>query len=66
MGGYCDNGSQTLEAFVNGKPFNGDPRTIPLTQHEDIVLAFGTPSELPNPIPSSYSPSISTSCAPSC
>jgi hypothetical protein len=66
LGGYCNDGSQALQAFVDGNPFSGDPRTIPLTQHEDIVLAFGTTSELPSPIPSTYSPSISASCAPSC
>jgi len=66
IGGYCDAGSATLKAFVNGTAFTGDPRTIPLTQHEDIVLAYGTSAELPNPVPSTYSRSISTTCAPDC
>jgi hypothetical protein len=66
IGGYCNDSSQTLTAYLNGTLYTGDPRTIPLTQHEDIVLAFGTPSELPDPVPSSYSPSISPTCAPSC
>jgi len=66
LGGYCDEGAKTLRAFVDGKPFAGDPRTIPLRQHEDIVLAYGTAAQLPDPIPSTYSDSISTTCAPSC
>jgi hypothetical protein len=66
LGGYCDDGAKTLRAFVDGKPFPGDPRTIPLRQHEDIVLAYGAPAQLPDPIPSTYSSSFSTTCAPSC
>jgi hypothetical protein len=66
IGGYCPQGSATLKAFVNGKAHAGDPRNIALTQHEDIVLAYGTPAELPNPIPATYSGSISSYCAPSC
>jgi hypothetical protein len=66
IGSYCPDGSATLKAFVNGAPYTGDPRTIPLTQHEDIVLAYGTPAQLPDPIPSTYAGTISTSCAPDC
>jgi len=66
MGGLCNAGADQLHAFVNGKPVTGDPRSIALTQHEDIVLTYGTEKELPKPIPSHYSPSISTTCAPDC
>jgi hypothetical protein len=63
---YCATGSATLKAFVNGASYTGDPRTIPLTQHEDIVLAYGTPAQLPNPVPSTYAGTISRSCTPDC
>ena len=66
VGGYCPKGSATLKAFVNGRAYTGDPQNIPLTQHEDIVLAYGTPAQLPNPIPSTYSTSISPSCTGDC
>jgi len=66
IGGLCNNGQNQLKAFIDGKPFTGDPRSIPLTQHEDIVLTYGTEKELPKPIPSHYSGSISTTCAPDC
>jgi len=54
MGGYCSHGDKSLEVFVNGSSFRGDPRTIELKDHEEIVVTFGTSEELPNPIPSSY------------
>lgn len=54
LGGYCNNKGSTLTAYVNGTQRSGDPRDIPLTQHEEIVVAYGTKSQLPNPIPSSF------------
>ncbi|MFL5735857.1 MAG: hypothetical protein ACJ76P_00785 [Actinomycetota bacterium] len=53
VGGYCTNGNQTLQAFVNGK-LVPDPRAIPLKEHEEIVLAYGAPSDVPSPVPSSF------------
>ena len=55
-----------LDVFVNGQPSSGNPRDVLLTQHEDIVVTFGTASELPSPIPSAYSSTISSTCAPDC
>jgi hypothetical protein len=66
LGGLCNDGANALRVFVDGKPYSGDPRAIPLTQHEDIVVTYGTEQELPHPIPSTYSKSISPTCAPSC
>jgi hypothetical protein len=54
VGGFCNGNGSTLTAYVNGKQWTGDPRNIPLAEHEEIVLAFGTKSQLPNPIPSSF------------
>lgn len=53
IGGLCDHGSDQLTAYVNGKQVS-DPRYIPLKEHEEIVLAYGTKDELPKPIPKSY------------
>lgn len=36
-----------VTAYINGKPFTGDPATIPLTNHEDIQLDVGTPAPAP-------------------
>jgi hypothetical protein len=66
IGGLCNSGDNQLRAYVDGKPWTGSPRDIPLKQHEDIVLTYGTAQEQPNPIPSDYSKKISTTCAPDC
>ena len=52
--------------FLNGTAYPGDPRGLVLKQHEDIVVTYGTTKKLPNPIPSTYSGTISKSCAPGC
>jgi hypothetical protein len=66
IGGYCSSGGDHLRVYVNGQAVGGDPRAAELTQHEDIVVTFGSTAELPDPIPSTYSKSLSTSCAPDC
>jgi len=42
------NGS--LVAFINGKPYTGNPRLIPLNSHDEIVLEItpGAPGQLPS------------------
>jgi hypothetical protein len=53
LGGYCNGGGRSLQAFVNGEKAT-DPRAIPLREHEEIVLAYGTPEDLPEPVPSKF------------
>jgi hypothetical protein len=55
IGGYCTDATNTLEVYVNGTRYEGDPRAIELAAHQEIVIVYGTPSERPNPIPASYS-----------
>ena len=38
---------ESLKVWVNGKPFAGDPRSIPLTAHADIVIQVGPPHTRP-------------------
>jgi hypothetical protein len=52
--GECDADARSLRTYVDGRPYRGDPARIPLTPHEEIVLAYGTRAELPKKIPSSY------------
>jgi hypothetical protein len=66
IGSYTNSGNKTVRAFVDGKPVAGDPRSIVLTNHEEIVVTYGTNAQLPKPIPADYSTSLSTSCAPGC
>ena len=40
---------EKAKVWVNGKEFAGDPRTIPLTAHADIVIQIGGPFTKPAP-----------------
>lgn len=66
IGGYCDGGGMQLRVYVDGRLFAGDPTTITLVDHQEIVVTFGTTRQLPKPIPSNYSGSLSPTCAPTC
>ncbi len=54
VGGYCATGSKSLRVFVDGKRFSGDPRVLPLAEHEEILVAYGTRAQLPRPIPARF------------
>jgi len=54
LGGYTTSATSTLRVYVNGKLIAGNPRDIELASHQEIVIAFGTESELPSPIPKSF------------
>jgi hypothetical protein len=54
IGGKCVRGSASLRAWVNGTPVAGDPTRIVLDEHQEIVLAYGTPAQVPKPVPSSF------------
>jgi hypothetical protein len=41
VGGYCR--PVSIQIFVNGKRYSGDPRTIALTDHKEIAVVIGTP-----------------------
>jgi hypothetical protein len=50
IGGYC---KQLIpwRVYVNGKLYTGDPRAIPLKEHDEYAIVIGTP---PATIPSSF------------
>jgi hypothetical protein len=54
VGGTCDGNGRVLSVYRNGQPVTGDPRSIVLDAHEEIVVAIGTTAQLPSPIPASY------------
>jgi len=54
IGGFCEDGKNAIRVYMNGQPATGDPRSIPLSDHAEIVVAFGTAEELPKPIPSEH------------
>lgn len=54
IGGYCNTVDERLQVFANGKVVTRDPRLLKLTQHEEIVVTFGTPAQIPRPYPVRY------------
>jgi hypothetical protein len=54
LGGYCAGGGRQLRLFVDGRAYQGDPTTLVLAAHQELVVAFGTAAQLPSPVPSSY------------
>jgi hypothetical protein len=54
LGGYCAAGDRRLRVYVNGAAYQGDPTTLPLGSNQELVVAFGTASHLPSPVPSTY------------
>ncbi len=54
IGGYSNAGTSTLTAYLNGKAYTGDPTQLPLHDHDEILLSYGTPDRLPTTIPASY------------
>jgi hypothetical protein len=54
IGGLDAGGGKQVRAWVNGNRFSGDPSTIELTSHEEIVVAYGTPAQTPKPVPATF------------
>ena len=54
LGAYCNDGDNRLQVFVDGEEVTGSLQDVQLDDQTVIVVAYGTPSELPDPIPSSF------------
>ncbi len=54
VGTYCAGNGNQLEVWVNGSQYSGDPSQLTLAAHQEIAIAFGTPSQMPSPIPTTY------------
>ena len=54
IGSLCEKGAKQLSVFVNGKPVKADPTRIILDEHQEIVIAYGTEAQLPDPVPATY------------
>jgi hypothetical protein len=50
VGGYCKE-LMPWRLYVDGKPYQGDPRALELKAHQEIAIVIGTP---PKVIPSKY------------
>jgi hypothetical protein len=51
IGGYCNDANAQLRVFVDGKPYQADPRTLRLKDQEEIVITYGTADQVPSPLP---------------
>jgi hypothetical protein len=54
LGGLKAGAGKELRAWVNGKPASGDPGAIELASHQELVVAYGTPAQMPKSVPSTY------------
>jgi hypothetical protein len=54
IGGYCTDATRRLRVYVNGKPASGDPRSVTLAAHQEILVTYGTRAQVPNPVPTTY------------
>jgi hypothetical protein len=68
IGGYCattasstsanagstQKDTKSVKVYVNGTLYQGDPRQLVLTSHQEIVIAYGTDAETPKAIPAAY------------
>ena len=54
IGGLCAGNGKELRAWVDGTAVDADPTRIVLGEKQQIVLAFGTPQQMPDPVPASY------------
>jgi hypothetical protein len=54
LGAYKNKGDDKIRVYVNGKQVTTDPTLIPLKDQEVIIVTYGTPDEVPNPVPSVY------------
>jgi hypothetical protein len=54
IGRYCTGPKAGLRTYLGGKPYAGNPASIVLREHEEIVLAYGTRAQLPRPLPARY------------
>jgi hypothetical protein len=54
LGGDCASGDTAVRAFVDGKPWTGDPTQIPIDDQSVIVVTIGTQAQVPDPIPTTF------------
>jgi hypothetical protein len=54
LGALTTGGGTLLRAYLNGRPYDGDPAGILMHAHDEIALVYGTPAQQTGP-PSSYS-----------
>ena len=54
IGRYCAGGGKELRVWVDGKRLTTNPALVPLEEHTEVAIAYGTPAQMPKKVPSSY------------
>jgi len=54
LGAYCNDGNNRLQVFLGGEEVTDNLQDVQLDDLSVIVLTYGTPAELPDPIPSTF------------
>jgi hypothetical protein len=54
LGGYCTGRGMALRVFVDGKRVSSNPRSIVLTNRQEITVVFGAPGDFGS-VPATYS-----------
>jgi len=54
IGGYCEDETNKIRVFVDGKETSGDPTQVKLTDQQVVVVTYGTEDQLPDPMPSTF------------
>lgn len=54
IGSKCTGDGRQLRMWVDGMPVSGDPTRLVLAEHQQIVIAYGTPAQMPKDVPSDY------------
>lgn len=62
LGSYCTGGGSSLQVYVNGVQVTGDPRSIVLSDCDEVAVVYGAPG-VPPVIPSTYAWPAGFGCA---
>ncbi len=54
IGSLRETAAKKLSVFVDGEPVTADPTRIILAERQEIVIAYGTEAQLPDPVPATY------------
>jgi len=54
IGSLCDEGDRQRRVWVNGEEVTADPTRIVLAEHQEIVIAYGSREQVPDPLPQTF------------
>ncbi len=54
LGNFCEDAQNQFEVYSNGEKIEGNPRELELTSRQQITMVYGSESDKPSKIPSSY------------